>query len=88
MSKRILIFGAIAAVATTAVAIILSVLDVISSRQLTDTLTKSLSVIAVTVAAIVLMTAMMKASHRSSHQRPFDSRTNGPLAQGGHESRD
>jgi fumarate reductase subunit D len=69
MPKRILIFGAISAVATSAVAIVLSVLDIISPRELTDTLTKSLSVIAVTVVAIVLTMAMLKASHRSSHQR-------------------
>ena len=69
MPKRILIFGAIAAVATAAVAIILSVLDIISSRELANTLTRSLSVIAVTVVAIALMAAMMKATHGSGDQR-------------------
>jgi len=64
MPKRILVIGALLAVGTSAVVIILAILDVITASELRDSLGKTLSVIAVTIVAVVLSSLIVKIGKR------------------------
>jgi hypothetical protein len=70
MSKRIVILGALAAVLICALVLNLSILDVITPRELSETLGRSLSVVAVSTAAIVIMVALLRSMRRSPDQHP------------------
>ena len=60
MLRRILTIGAIAAVVIAAVIVNLTLLDVITIGELRETLGRSLSVVAVSTVAIVLMAALLR----------------------------
>lgn len=60
MLKRVLIFGAILAVIAAALIIILAILDVVTIRDVKETLGKTLSIVGVSVLAIVLIIAMAR----------------------------
>jgi hypothetical protein len=60
MPRRALAIGGLAAIVVAAVIINLSLLDVITVSQLRGSLGRSLMVIAVTTAAIVLMVTIMR----------------------------
>jgi hypothetical protein len=65
--KRIVLFGAMAAVVVAAVVSALAVLDVITLADLTSTLGRTVLVIAIATTAIVLLTAAGKASTSPQH---------------------
>jgi hypothetical protein len=60
MSKRILTVSSTAAVLTAAILVNLSVLNVISVGELRDSLGQTLSVVAVSTAAILLISAIRR----------------------------
>jgi hypothetical protein len=60
MLKRVLIFGAILAIIAAALIIILAILDVVTIRDVKETLGKTLSIVGVSVLAIVLIIAMAR----------------------------
>jgi hypothetical protein len=62
MSKRIVVFGAIAAVLVAALVATLAVLDVIEVKDLTETLGRTVLVIAIATGAGVAVTAIAKKS--------------------------
>jgi hypothetical protein len=64
MLKRTVILGAALAVVAAALVVNLAILDVISFTALRETLGKTLSVIAVTTVAVVLVLAMVKATSK------------------------
>jgi len=64
MPKRILVIGALLAVCTSAMVIILAILDVITASELRDSLGKTLSVIAVTIVAVVLSSLIVRIGKR------------------------
>jgi hypothetical protein len=70
MSKRILTVSSAAAVLIAAVLVNLSVLDVISVGELGESLGLSLSVVAVSTAAILLVAAIIKVPQRPTPQEP------------------
>jgi hypothetical protein len=55
MWKRVLIFGAMAAIVVVAMISSLLVLDVVTARELTDTLGKTLLIIGIITTAILLL---------------------------------
>ncbi|RPH85095.1 MAG: hypothetical protein EHM88_02300 [Candidatus Rokuibacteriota bacterium] len=64
MLKRTVLLGAALAVVAAALVVNLAILDVISFTALRETLGKTLSVIAVTTVAVVLVLAMVKATSK------------------------
>jgi hypothetical protein len=64
MVKRIVMFGAMAAIAVAAVVSVLTVLDVITTAELTSALGRTLLVIAILTTAIVLLIVVGKGSAR------------------------
>jgi hypothetical protein len=60
MWKRVLMFGAMAAIVAAAVISSLLVLDVVTARELRDTLGKTLLVIGIATAAILLLIGAVK----------------------------
>jgi hypothetical protein len=64
MLKRTVLLGAALAVVAAALVVNLAILDVISFDALRETLGKTLSVIAVTTVAVVLVLAMVKATSK------------------------
>jgi hypothetical protein len=64
MLKRTVLLGAALAVVAAALVVNLAILDVISFTLLRETLGKTLSVIAVTTVAVVLVLAMVKATSK------------------------
>jgi L-lactate permease len=60
MSKRVLMFGAGLAILVLALVSILFILDVITIQDATSTLGKTLSVIVVSVVALVLMISVVQ----------------------------
>jgi len=65
MLKRAVLLGATLAVLAVALAVNLTILDVISPAGLRETLGKTLSVIAVTTVAIVLVLLIVKTAGKS-----------------------
>ena len=65
MLKRAVLLGATLAVVAVALAVNLTILDVISPAGLRETLGKTLSVIAVTTGAIVLVLLIVKTAGKS-----------------------
>ena len=66
MSRRILTIGAIAAVLIATAIVNLSLLDIITMSELRETLGRSLSVVAVSTLAIVLVAAIFRIGRRSA----------------------
>jgi hypothetical protein len=66
MNKRVLMMGAALAILVSALVVILRILDVISRQDATTTLGKILSVIVVSVVAIVLTVVVVKLGKRES----------------------
>ena len=64
MTKRILTFGAALGVFAVALLAILQILDVVSFREATESMGKTLSVIVVSSAAIVLMVTLVRSGTR------------------------
>jgi hypothetical protein len=64
MLKRTVLLGAALAVVAAALVVNLAILDVTSFNALRETLGKTLSVIAVTTVAVVLVLAMVKATSK------------------------
>lgn len=62
MLRRILILGAVLSIVVVALVVNLSILDVISRDLLKETLGKTLSVIAVSTVALVLVIVLVKVS--------------------------
>lgn len=62
MEKRIVVFGAIAAVLVSALVATLAVLDVITVKDLTATLGRTVLVIAIVASAAVVVTALAKST--------------------------
>ncbi len=62
MLRRILVLGAVLSIVVAALVVNLSILDVISRDLLKETLGKTLSVIAVSTVALVLVIVLVKAS--------------------------
>jgi len=60
MGKRVLMFGAMSAVAVTAVIASLLVLDIVTAPELRDTLGKTLMVIGIATIAILLLIGAVK----------------------------
>jgi hypothetical protein len=60
MAKRVAIFGAVIAIIVSAIIINLSILDLISIQDLKETLGKTLSIVAVSVIAILLIIAIAR----------------------------
>ena len=60
MSRRVLTFGAVMAIAVMALVGILSILDVITLQEATRTLGKTLSVVLIAVVAAALATTVVK----------------------------
>ncbi len=60
MGKRVLMFGAMSAVAVTAVIASLLVLDIVTAPELRDTLGKTLMVIGIVTIAILLLIGAVK----------------------------
>lgn len=65
MAKRILMVGAVIAVFVTALIVNLSVLDVIAIRDLREILGKTLSIVAVSTVAILLILAIVKIGQKT-----------------------
>ena len=65
MAKRILMVGAVIAVFVTALLVNLSVLDVIAIRDLREILGKTLSIVAVSTVAILLILAIVKIGQKT-----------------------
>lgn len=68
MSRRIVTFGALAAILIAAVLIMLTILDVVSFGEARESLVKTVSVIAVATAAVVLMAAVGRFGKRGLNQ--------------------
>jgi hypothetical protein len=66
MNKRVLMMGAALAILVSALVVILRILDLISRQDATTTLGKILSVIVVSVVAIVLTVVVVKLGKRES----------------------
>ena len=62
MLRRILVWGAVLSIVVAALVVNLSILDVISRELLKETLGKTLSIIAVSTVALVLVIALVKVS--------------------------
>jgi hypothetical protein len=62
MLRRILVLGAVLSIVVAALVINLSILDVISWDLLKETLGKTLSIIAVSTVALVLVVVLVKVS--------------------------
>ena len=62
MLRRIVVLGAVLSIVVAALVVNLSILDVISRDLLKETLGKTLSVIAVSTVALVLVIVLVKAS--------------------------
>jgi len=62
MLRHILVWGAVLSIVVAALVVNLSILDVISRDLLKETLGKTLSVIAVSTVALVLVIVLVKAS--------------------------
>ena len=62
MLRRILVWGAVLSIVVATLVVNLSILDVISRGLLKETLGKTLSVIAVSTVALVLVIVLVKAS--------------------------
>lgn len=62
MGKRIIVFGAIAAVFVTALVASLAALDVIAVKNLTETLGRTVLVIAIATGAAVIVTTLAKST--------------------------
>jgi hypothetical protein len=62
MLRRILVWGAVLSIVVAALVVNLSILDVISRDLLKETLGKTLSVIAVSTVALVLVIVLVKVS--------------------------
>jgi len=62
MLRRILVWGAVLSIVVAALVVNLSILDVISRDLLKETLGKTLSIIAVSTVALVLVIALVKVS--------------------------
>ena len=62
MLRRILVLGAVLSIAVATLVVNLSILDVISRDLLKETLGKTLSVIAVSTVALVLVIVLVKVS--------------------------
>ena len=69
MSRRVLIFGAIAAVLMAAVLVNLSVLDVLSAAELSETLGRSLLVLGISTLALVLTITIVKMARHAQEQK-------------------
>ena len=76
MSKRILLFGALAALVITTLLVNLSLLDIVNGTELRSTLGRTLAVIGVSTAALVAIAAILKAG-----------RTRLPAEAGSHKSK-
>ena len=72
MSKRIVIFGAIAAVLVATLVATLAVLDVIAVKDLRETLGRTVLVIALTTGAAVVVTALAKTTLQPRHHADGD----------------
>ena len=64
MNKRVLTYGAILGVCALALTAILRILDVISLREATESLGKTLSVIIVSTLALMLIATLVSLSKR------------------------
>ena len=64
MTRRILTFGAALGVFAVALLAILQILDVVSFQEATESMAKTLSVIVVSSAAIVLMITLVRSGTR------------------------
>ena len=74
MSRRVLVFGATTAVFSTALLVILSILDVVTAEQLRDSLGKTLLVVAVSTGAVAAMLAIGRLGRsEAAGQRSSDS---------------
>jgi hypothetical protein len=62
MLRRILVWGAVLSIVVAALVVNLSILDVISRELLKETLGKTLSIIAVSTVALVLVIVLVKVS--------------------------
>ena len=62
MLRRILVWGAVLSIVVAALVVNLSILDVIPRDLLKDTLGKTLSIIAVSTVALVLVIVLVKVS--------------------------
>jgi len=62
MARRIVIFGAIAAVLVAALVATLAALDVVAVRNLTETLGRTVLVIAIATGATVVVTALARST--------------------------
>jgi hypothetical protein len=62
MLRRILVWGAVLSIVVAALVVNLSILDVISRDLLKETLGKTLSIIAVSTVALVLVIVLVKVS--------------------------
>jgi hypothetical protein len=62
MLRRILVLGAVLSIVVAALVVNLSILDVISRDLLKETLGKTLSIIAVSTVALVLVIVLVKVS--------------------------
>jgi hypothetical protein len=60
MSKRILTFGALAAILVSAVVAVLVILDVVTLQDARESLGKTLSVILIVTAAVVVMAVVAR----------------------------
>ncbi|HVH28466.1 MAG TPA: hypothetical protein VM818_16995 [Vicinamibacterales bacterium] len=69
MSRRVLTFGAIAAVLLAAVLVNLSVLDVLSTAELKETLGRSLLVLGISTLALVLTITIVKMGRHAEEQK-------------------
>ena len=64
MLRRIMMLGAVLSIVVATIVVNLSILDVISRDLLKETLGKTLSVIAVSTVALVLVIVLVKASSK------------------------
>ena len=62
MLRRVLVWGAVLSIVVAALVVNLSILDVISRDLLKETLGKTLSIIAVSTVALVLVLVLVKVS--------------------------
>jgi hypothetical protein len=65
MLSRVLMFGAVLAIVVAALVINLSLLDIITIADMKETLGKSMSVLAVTIIAVLLIVAIFKLGKQS-----------------------
>jgi hypothetical protein len=70
MLRRIVLFGAMAAIVVAALVSALAVMDVITLADLTSTLGRTILVVVIATTTVVLLTAAGKASTSPDHGAP------------------